>query len=241
VTEDISTGTLLGGRVSYQQLQRGHRTGFEPVLLAAAVRAKAGERVLDAGTGAGAALLCLAARVPGIAGVGIEQDGGLAGLAQSNFAANGFAGLRAIQGDVLHAPFRKSGFDHVLSNPPWFDESGTASPDPLRAAAHAAAPALLAAWIGALVPLIRPGGSLTLILPAARLSDAVSAIKGAGCGGLTILPFWPTAGAPAKLMIVTARRASRAADRLCAGIALHEGGKISAAAELILSHGASLL
>jgi tRNA1(Val) A37 N6-methylase TrmN6 len=49
--KDSTAGTLLGGRVSYRQFAAGHRSGFEPVFLAAAVPAQAGERVLEAGTG----------------------------------------------------------------------------------------------------------------------------------------------------------------------------------------------
>ena len=69
---DVTEGHLLGGRVRYAQPRVGYRTGIEPVLLAAAVAARAGERVLEAGCGAGAGLLCLAARVPGITGLGVE-------------------------------------------------------------------------------------------------------------------------------------------------------------------------
>ena len=82
-------GYLLGGRVRYAQPRQGFRSGIEPVLLAAAVPARAGERVLEGGTGAGAALLCLAARVPGVHGVGIERDGTLVSLARRNASANG--------------------------------------------------------------------------------------------------------------------------------------------------------
>ena len=73
-------GNLLGGRVSYAQPARGFRSGIEPVLLAAAIPARPGERILEGGSGAGAALLCLAARVGQVQGVGIEQDPALASI-----------------------------------------------------------------------------------------------------------------------------------------------------------------
>ncbi|MCX7381847.1 MAG: SAM-dependent methyltransferase, partial [Alphaproteobacteria bacterium] len=64
---------LLGGRVVHSQPELGHRTGVEPVLLAAFVPARPGERVLEGGSGAGAGLLCLAARVA-VSGLGVEID-----------------------------------------------------------------------------------------------------------------------------------------------------------------------
>ena len=56
---------LLGGKVRLRQPRDGYRAAIDPVLLAASVPAKPGERVLDLGTGAGAAALCLMARVEG--------------------------------------------------------------------------------------------------------------------------------------------------------------------------------
>jgi len=56
-TEDA----LLGGRVRLLQAKVGYRAAIDPVLLAAAIPARAGQRVLDLGCGAGAASLCLAA------------------------------------------------------------------------------------------------------------------------------------------------------------------------------------
>jgi tRNA1(Val) A37 N6-methylase TrmN6 len=91
---------LLGGRVGYAQPRHGFRSGIEPVLLAAAVPARPGERVLEGGTGAGAGLLCLAARVRGIQGVGIERDATIAALARRNALANGWDRLSFVVADV---------------------------------------------------------------------------------------------------------------------------------------------
>ena len=85
----VSEGTLLGGRVRHAQPHLGHRTGLEPVLLAACVPARPGQRVLEGGTGVGSALLCLAVRVPGLVGRGIERDAVMAELARGTIAANG--------------------------------------------------------------------------------------------------------------------------------------------------------
>ena len=58
-----TTDDFLDGRLSIVQLRAGHRVGGDAVFLAAAVPAKAGERVLEAGTGVGVAGLCLLTRV----------------------------------------------------------------------------------------------------------------------------------------------------------------------------------
>jgi tRNA1Val (adenine37-N6)-methyltransferase len=94
----------LGGRVEYVQPRQGFRATIDPVLLAAAIPAAPGDRVLEGGTGAGAALLCLAARVPGISGLGIDRDPGLLRLARANAAANGRPDLIFAAADLAASP-----------------------------------------------------------------------------------------------------------------------------------------
>ena len=156
---DLTSGTLLGGRVIYRQPRVGYRTGIEPVLLAASIPARPGERMLEAGTGAGAALLCLLARVPGTTGVGVERDGGLAALAEANLGANGPAAATVLHADLLAVPATAcERFDHAMANPPWHDAQGTASPNGMRDAAKRAGATLLGEWAAAMARLVRPGG-----------------------------------------------------------------------------------
>ncbi|MDE1905203.1 MAG: methyltransferase domain-containing protein [Rhodospirillales bacterium] len=234
-----SMGGLLGGRLSYRQLRTGHRTGFEPVLMAAMVPAKAGELVLEAGTGAGAALLCLAARVPDMCGVGVERRDELAVLAAQNFAENQFSGLSVVNGDATTLPFAAQTFQHVMANPPWFGAHNTPSPDAARALAHHAPQTTLAAWIKEMLRLLRDKGTITLALPAATYAEAVSLLRPA-CGGITLLPLWPRAGVKAKLILVQAQRASRTPDALLPGLVLHDENGITKEAEAVLREGAAL-
>ena len=64
--EETREDRLLGGRVRLIQPLSGYRAATDPVLLAAAVAARPGERVLDLGCGDGASSFCLAERVPWI-------------------------------------------------------------------------------------------------------------------------------------------------------------------------------
>jgi tRNA1(Val) A37 N6-methylase TrmN6 len=233
-TAGITDGTLLDGRVRYRQFAAGHRSGFEPVLLAAAVPAKAGQRVLEAGTGAGAALLCLAHRVSGVIGNGLEIDSDLAALANENFRLNGFSNISAMVADAAAPPLQT--YDHIFSNPPWHDSAGTNSPDPARALAHHARENLLAAWITALTPRLAPGGSFTLILPSAALPEAITALS-AKHGALTLFPLWPRAGQTAKQFILTARKAARTPAKILPGLALHDADGITPEANAILREG----
>ncbi|MBT4043768.1 MAG: methyltransferase, partial [Rhodospirillaceae bacterium] len=63
-TDDISHDGLLDRRIQLNQPRKGYRAGDDAILLAAAVRATAGQTVLDVGAGVGAVSLCLGARCP---------------------------------------------------------------------------------------------------------------------------------------------------------------------------------
>jgi tRNA1(Val) A37 N6-methylase TrmN6 len=236
---ETTEGTLLGGRVKYRQYTKGHRSGFEPVLLAAAVPAKPGDHVLEAGCGAGAALLCLAHRVPGITGIGAEIDPALVCLANENFENNGLQQIHAEKSDVTalaHAAI----FDHVMANPPWHDSAGTISPDLGRALAHHAGPDALAAWIAALARGLKPRGTITLVLPAAAFSEAAGCLIAEGCGAINLFPLWPRAGQPAKQIIISAIRATKSPGKILPGLILHDETGITPAAEAVLRGGAAL-
>jgi tRNA1(Val) A37 N6-methylase TrmN6 len=236
----VTEGGLLGNRLIYKQLRDGHRSGFEPVLLAACVPARPGELVLEAGLGAGAALLCLGARVKGVRGIGVEREAELVVLANENFKINGLHDISAIQGDVTALPFASQSFDHVMANPPWFGAQNTASPDARRDLAHRATPALLEGWIAELGRVVKPKGSISLILPAGNFAEAAAALHAQKFGGISLLPLWPRAGVAAKIVILTANKASRAGSKILLGLVLHDADGITAEAQAILRDGAAL-
>ncbi|HYC97920.1 tRNA1(Val) (adenine(37)-N6)-methyltransferase [Brevundimonas sp.] len=239
---DIVENALLGGRVRLRQPAKGYRAGMDAALLAAAVDARPGERVLEAGCGAGAVLMQVAARAPGVILTGVERDPAMAALARENAALNGVE-ADIVAGDVA-AGFRALGlepFDRVFSNPPFFDDPGA-----LRAPAagkHGAwmADDGLGAWTRFLLKAVREGGRIVVIHRADRLADLL-ALLGETAGSFSVRPVHPYADEPAKRVLVQAIKTGRAPLRLLPPLVLHDrsGGKHAAEAEAVLRGEAAL-
>lgn len=248
VTE-TTTDAVLGGRVQLAQPRRGHRAGHDAVLLAAAVPALPGERVLDLGAGVGTAGLCLAARVPLGYLTLVEIDPELAGLAERNAAANGVANrTRVIVMDALArgTPREKAGLligaiDRVMTNPPFHDTARhRASPLPGRRLAHVSADDTLVGFLRTAVSVLRPGGTLTMIHRADQPEALLGALRGR-FGGVTLRPVHPKPGAAAVRLIATGIKGSRAPVQILPGLVLQDGeGRPTAEAEAILRNGKGL-
>ncbi|MEE8273397.1 MAG: methyltransferase [Alphaproteobacteria bacterium] len=246
MTEAITEDALLGGRVRLRQPATGFRAAIDPVLLAAAVPAAAGESVLDVGAGVGTAALCLAVRIGDCRVFGIEIQQDLVRVAGENVALNALTGrVDIVTGDLTRPPPRLAAgtFDHVMANPP-YHEAGRAdrSPDAGKAAASIETVGGLAEWVGFCLAMVRRGGSVSFVHRADRL-DALLAHLSPRAGAIVVFPLWPDAAGsrPAKRVIVQARKGFATPLRLARGLALHaDGGGYTGQAEAILRDGAAL-
>lgn len=234
---------LLGGRVVLHQAAEGYRAAIDPVLLAAAVPARTGERALDLGCGDGAAMLCLAARVPGVALTGLERDPAAAARARAGASDSGLADrVTVVEGSVDAPPASLArAFDHVLANPPFHPWDHTGSPDAARAAANRETAAGLAPWVAAAHACLRPRGRLVLIHRADRLDRALAALA-PRFGSFAVVPLWPRAGRPAKRVVVIARAGGRGPMSLLPGLVLHgDGATFTGEAQAVLADAAPLV
>lgn len=217
---ELTEDHFLDGRLRILQPRTGYRAATDPVLLAAAVPAKAGESVLDLGCGVGTASYCLAARVE-VELTGLEIQADYAALAERNSGRNGIA-MTVIRGDVARPPpaLRQVSFDHVISNPPYHEPGALPSPDGGRDTAHREA-LPVAIWLATALARLRPRGWLTLIHRTERLDEILAALDGAG--DIAIKPLVARTGRDAKRVLIRARKGARAPLRLCSPLVLHAG------------------
>ena len=242
IAVEIVENALLGGRVRLRQPAKGYRAGMDAALLAAAVAAAPGERVIEAGCGAGAVLMQIAARCPGVSLTGLERDPAMAALARENATLNG-ADAQIVEGDVA-AGFRALDlplFDRAVSNPPFFDD-----PAALRAPAEGKRGAWMAddglkAWTTFLLKSVREGGRIAVIHRADRLADLL-ALLGETAGSFAVRGIHPYTDEPAKRVLVQAIKTGKAPLRLLPPLVLHDrsGAKHTAEAEAILRGEAAL-
>lgn len=245
---ELSCDAFLDGRIRLWQPRRGYRAATDPILLAAFVPARPGQRVLELGLGAGTAALCLAARVPGLALHGLELQPAYAELARRNAAANRLP-LVVHEGDLARPPaaLRAMAFDHVLANPPFHDRRDPAAADPGRDTAHREAGLGLGDWIAAGLRRLVPGGRLVLVLRTARLGEALAGLAGRA-GSVEILPIAAREGAPAQRLLLRARKGRAAPLTLYPPLTFHagrahaaDGESYTAAAQAVLRGMAELL
>lgn len=220
---DTTLDAFLGGRLTLEQPKTGYRAGVDPVLLAAAIPAKTGQKVLELGCGTGAALLCLGARVRGLSLCGVEMQDGYADLCRANATRNGMDAT-VYTADLRDLPqtLREMSFDHVFANPPYFDR-GHGNPSAAQDKDIAfAGDTPLADWIDTATRRLVPKGYFTLIIKAHRLADVLSAFDHR-LGSVVVVPINGREGRDADRVLLQARKGGRAALRLTAPIPLHAG------------------
>jgi tRNA1(Val) A37 N6-methylase TrmN6 len=213
--EGVTLDRFLGGRITAAQPGSGFRAGHDTVLLAAAVPAENDSVVLELGSGAGIASLCLAARVPGVRIIGIEIAPELVRLADDNATRNAVAdrvsfivGDANASADISFLPLRagmvsrsdRGGtFDHVFFNPPFHPDTAHVSPIAARDRATRDSSDSVRAWTARALSLVCNGGTVTAIVRADRIDDILEVAH--EYTGI-VFPLFPRTGAAPKRTII---------------------------------------
>lgn len=240
---ELTDDAVLGGRLRLKQKRRGHRIGHDAILLAAATGARAGDRVVDLGSGVGAAGLALARRVADVEVTLVELDPELSAIATENIARNGLSQrARVVTLDIGNsaAEFEARGLglgltDRVMMNPPFnMPARQNQSPELARRAAHSGGEGLLGTWRATAARLLHSAGTLTLIWRADDLAAALDALN-VQFGGVVVLPIHGRAGQPAIRVLLRGSKGSRAPLQILPGLMLNdEAGRPTAEAEAVL-------
>lgn len=220
MSENHSKDAFLGGKLHLLQPKTGYRAGVDPVLLAATIAAKAGDRVLDLGCGVGAAALCLGARVPGLVLTGVERQSEYADLARRN----GGAAFEVVIADITDLPLhiRERQFDHVLANPPYYKRTDSRAAQDAGREAALGEETPLADWIKVAAKRLAPKGYAHFIHRVERLPEILTEM-GKRLGSIEVLPLSPRTGRMPELVIVRGRKNGRGAFKLHMPLILHEG------------------
>lgn len=221
--EDVTCDAFLGGQIQALQPKKGFRSGVDAVLLAAAVPAKSGQRVLELGCGVGVASLCLHARVAGLSLTGVEVQRSYAELARHNATAAG-AALHVHEADLSNLPadLRQMQFDHVLANPPYYTAgSRQFAKDAGRETALGEATPMRK-WIEIAAKRLAPKGYATFIQRTDRLADMLGPMA-EHLGSLEIQPLAPREGRDSHLVILRGRKDGRAPLCMHAPLIMHQG------------------
>ena len=236
---------LLDGRVIFLQPRHGYRVAIDPVLLAAAVPARSGDRILDLGSGTGAASLCLAARLQDVHVTGLELQHDLVDLARKSADFSGLGGQVSFEpGDILTPPYSVTGakFDHVMANPPYMAKGAGFPPsDPQKALAYVEGPAVLEDWLELAQRSIKTGGTVTFIHRSDRQEELMAGFSSdKWC--VTLLPLWSKAQErAAKRVIIHAQHGAGMAPVIAPSLVLHDvDGRYSEKANAVLKDCASI-
>lgn len=230
---------FLDGRIKLIQPSTGYRAGIDPLFLSASLHPKAEDKILDVGCGVGTAAIALAYRCPHVKITGLEIQENLVELALINLKENQlFERVDVHLGDILSPPVfvKPHSFDHVMTNPPYYEDSRSQmSPVPGKAQANTET-ADLGKWIKCCLKLLKPKGTFTMIHRAERLAEILSHLE-KRVGEIVIFPLWPGTDKAAKRILIQARKNKGGELRLAQGMTLHGGAKkYTPEAEAILRH-----
>lgn len=232
-TEDTDSTVDVFHRGAFHVVQpkRGHRSGIDAMILAAAVPSSFSGALCDLGAGAGAAGMAVAARCPKARAALVEIEPTMIAHAHQTLALPENASIASrifvVEADVTArrtareaAGLADSSFDFAIANPPFNQPADRRTPDMLKANAHVMHEGLFEAWIRTAAALVKTRGGIALIARPQSTAEVLAALEGR-FGGAEILPVHPRATEPAIRIVVRARRASRAGLSFMPPLILH--------------------
>ncbi|MCM1369759.1 MAG: methyltransferase [Candidatus Amulumruptor caecigallinarius] len=174
----IDRGYFRFKKFNCRHLSSSMKVGVDAVLLASWADIRQCRKVLDVGTGCGVIALICAQRCPDVHVDAIDVHIPSVGEAQLNFNNSPWGGrLDAFVADFNS--FSGSGYDLIISNPPFFN-SGIINPSGERMIARHQDSLSPTSLLSGGKRLLNPGGSIAMIFPADQLDTVVDEAGGHG-------------------------------------------------------------
>lgn len=177
--EDETLDEISGIKII--QKKKGYRFSRDSLLLAEFVNLKDVKKAMDLGTGSGIIAILLAKRSTGLEVTGVELQDDLFDLAMRNVELSSLSDrVEIIKGDIIMLKniFEEGNFDLIVSNPPYFPAGkGRTGPSRERTMARHEVAITMADIIEVSSFLLMEGGKVSIIYPATRLKEAISAMR----------------------------------------------------------------
>lgn len=156
------------------------KIGVDAVLLGAWVDVCAAKRIIDVGTGCGVIALMCAQRSPYSLITALDIDPASVEEAAGNFRLSPWSErLSAVCADFMS--ISEGEFDHIVSNPPFFD-SGVYNPDTPRMVARHQSVLSPLSLLASGRKLLSVNGRISMIVPRARFDEILCVARSCGLG-----------------------------------------------------------
>lgn len=180
-SSEETVDTLFKGRLSIVQRRDGYRFSLDAPLLAHFIGIRGRERIVDLGAGNGVIAMLLALLHPNCRVVGVELQDAMVERARRSVEINRLQErVDIVHGDVcsITGLLPANSFDAVVCNPPYRGpRSGRMNPDSEKRLARHEINGSLKDFLRAGAYLLRPGGRMALVYPAARAVDLLHRMR----------------------------------------------------------------
>ncbi len=163
------------------QKKKGFRFGVDAVILSNFAKVKAGDSILDIGTGTGVIPILLSAKTKAQHLTGIEIQEHFAEMAKRSVDLNGLGDrISIVQGDIKDwlTIFGKAKFDLVVTNPPYIEhKTGLENESESVTIARHEVKCSLEDIVSAASGVLKPNGRLAMIHRPHRLVDILEVFR----------------------------------------------------------------
>ncbi|GHT93474.1 methyltransferase [Alphaproteobacteria bacterium] len=217
---ELTKDYVLKGRVSLLQPKYGYRVAVDPFVLSSFVNVRDGQSVLDVGCGVGAISLILKLKNPFAQITAIDVDRDICDICMRNSEENSLdIDIINVGIENFHKNHRNNLFDHVVTNPPFFNKKSTRVSD-LKLLANFET-IELSDWVSCCLKNLKNGGMFYIIHHASRISDILLSLA-KKAGATEIIPIFPKDGQDAIRVIVKCKKGSMESTRITSGLILHD-------------------